>query len=180
MEVAPASGAVAPGAAAARRATDVQQLRLHLPFQRGAGPAEETENGRSAGTAGRGGESRGHRPEPRPRPGDRWGSGKRRLPRDCKLTLRRPARGARDRSGTLAAPPCPPQLSAAPLLLRHPRPRAGSSPVNLATPSAGLQVPLSVRGRVAQHGTPPPVQGRVLVRVHVRTLQGRQNIAIQF
>ena len=137
MEVAPASGAVAPGAAAARRATDVQQLRLHLPFQRGAGPAEETENGRSAGTAGRGGESRGHGPELGPCPGDRWGSGKRCLPRDRKLTLLRPARGPWDRSRAPAAPPRPPPLSAAPLLLCHPRPQGGELPMNPATPSAG-------------------------------------------
>lgn len=79
-------------------------------------------------------------------------------------------------------PPRPTPLSSQqhPFCSATPGHRAGSSPVNLATPSAGPRVPLSVRGRVTQHGTPPPVQGRVLVRVHVRTLQGRQNIAIQF
>ena len=98
-EVAPVGGAVAPGAAqargvrcgarlpraaacraaspraAARRATDVQKLRLQLPFQRGAGPAEETKNGQSAWTAGWDGVSGGQRQDLGPCPRENTGRG---------------------------------------------------------------------------------------------------------
>ena len=87
--MAPVGGAVAPGAAqaggvrcgarlpraAARRATDVQELRLQLPFQRGAGPAEETKNGQSAWMAGWDGASGGQRQDLGPCPRENTGRG---------------------------------------------------------------------------------------------------------
>ena len=62
-----ARGAASPRAAA-RRATDIQELRLQLPFQRGAGPAEETKNGQLAWAAGWDGASGGHRQDLGPCP----------------------------------------------------------------------------------------------------------------
>lgn len=87
-EVAPVCRAVAPRAAqprgegegtrlpgaAAVRATELRQLRLHLPFQGGAWPAEETR--KVCHQVGRAG-AIDRTWAPVPEPGDHWGSEKR-------------------------------------------------------------------------------------------------------